>query len=309
MNKCPITYEPCGNDLYSAKGLHLLSRNLNELKPFPYTIDEQINEAIERASKMSIQGVQPKLSARLSIKNKIFEIVDRGGTFILKPQNLYYKELPQNEALTMKLAGLAGLEVPLHGMIYSKDGSLTYFIKRFDRTPRGKKIAVEDFAQLAGSRRDNKYDYSMEKAADLIERFCTFPVLEKIKFFKLVFFNFLTGNEDSHLKNFSLITRNNKVELAPCYDLLNTSLAGVSKEEIALPIGGKKKNLTRNILIDYFGRKKLGLNEKIIEDSLNDFSSCYTSWLKTIEISFLSGELKSKYIELLNKRKYIINIQ
>ena len=48
----------------------------------------------------------------------------------------------------MHLATAVGIHTPFHGMIYSKDGTLTYFIKRFD--PRGKqKRALEDFARLA----------------------------------------------------------------------------------------------------------------------------------------------------------------
>jgi serine/threonine-protein kinase HipA len=308
MNCCPITYEPCGDRLYSERGLHLLSKNLNDLKLFPYSIEEQINEAIARASKMSIQGVQPKLSARLSVKDETFEITDRKGTFILKPQNLYYKELPQNEDLTMRLARLAGMELPLHGMIYSKDNSLTYFIRRFDRTPRGHKFAVEDFAQLAGLARDNKYNYSMEKIPELINRYCTFPEIEKIKLFKLVIFNFITGNEDAHLKNFSLITRDNIISLTPCYDLLNTTIAGPGTEEIALPLAGKKNNLKSKDLIDYFGKQRLGLNEKIIEDVSGDFYLVKNKWDELINISFLSEEMKSKYTNLINQRRNTLKI-
>ena len=139
----------------------------------------------------------------------------------------------------MKLAQLSGFEVPLHGMIYSKDKSLTYFIRRFDRTPRGYKYAVEDFAQIAGLVRDNKYNYSMEKIVELVNRYCTFPQIEKVKLFNLVLFNFLTGNEDAHLKNFSLITKDNIISLAPSYDLLNTTIIGTGKDEIALPLRGK----------------------------------------------------------------------
>ena len=102
---------------------------------------------------MSIQGVQPKLSAKLNVKDKVFDIVDRGGEYILKPQNNFYPELPENESLTMKLAELIGIEVPLSGMIYSSDGKFTYFIRRFDRYGRNKKLSVEDFAQLAGKSR------------------------------------------------------------------------------------------------------------------------------------------------------------
>ena len=52
-----------------------------------------------------------------------FEIVESGGRYIIKPQMFEYPEVPENEDLTMKLAEAAGLEVPFHGLIYSKDGS------------------------------------------------------------------------------------------------------------------------------------------------------------------------------------------
>ena len=209
MNTCPITYEPCGDKKYSEKGLKLLSRNLTNLEDFPFTQEEQLREAAARASKMSVQGVQPKLSAKLKVKERIFEVVDKGGEYILKPQNIMYPQLPENEDLTMRLAEEIDLEIPLHGLIYSKDQKLTYFIKRFDRYGKGKKYAVEDFAQLSGNNRNTKYNYSMEKVAGIIDSFCTFPAIEKVKLFKLTIFNFLTGNEDQHLKNFSLILKDN----------------------------------------------------------------------------------------------------
>lgn len=86
------------------------------------------------------------------------------------------------------------------------------------------KVPVEDFAQLAGLSRDTKYDYSMEKLVRLVDNYYTIPAVEKIKLFKLVIFNFLTGNEDSHLKNFSIITDNNQTRLSPCYDLVNSTI-------------------------------------------------------------------------------------
>jgi len=86
------------------------------------------------------------------------------------------------------------------------------------------KLSVEDFAQLSGARRETKYDSSMEKVAAVIEQFCTFPALERVKLIERTLFSFLVGNEDMHLKNFSLITRNEKVELAPAYDFLNTTI-------------------------------------------------------------------------------------
>ena len=87
MNRCLITYEPCGDALYSLNGLGLLSKNLKSLEELPYSALEQRQEAVLRADKISIQGVQPKLSAKLNIPKQRFELTDTGGTFILKPQH------------------------------------------------------------------------------------------------------------------------------------------------------------------------------------------------------------------------------
>lgn len=304
MNICPITYQSCDDKKYSDKGLKLLSRDLTQLKDLPLTQEEQLREAAIRADKMSIQGVQPKLSAKLNVKDEVFNIVDRGGEYILKPQNNFYPELPENESLTMKLAELIGIEVSLSGMIYSSDGKFTYFIKRFDRYGRNKKLSLEDFAQLAGRSRETKYDYSMEKLVTLIDTFCTFPAIEKVKLFRLTVFNFLIGNEDMHLKNFSLITHDNKVELSPAYDLLNTTIVvPKSQEEIALPLAGKKRNLNAKILIDYFAKERLKLNDTIISQVLNKINTEISNWEKLITVSFLSNEMKEKYLELMKKRK------
>lgn len=124
MSVCPITYEPC-NSKYSPRGLKQLSRSLTELEDLPYTASDQIVEAAARAPKMSIQGVQPKLSAVLNTRKKGFELVDTGGRYILKPQNPQYRQLPENEDLSMRLAATAGIQVPFHGLVYSKDGSKT----------------------------------------------------------------------------------------------------------------------------------------------------------------------------------------
>ncbi|MDI6803953.1 MAG: HipA domain-containing protein [Bacteroidota bacterium] len=309
MSRCPITYEEIQSGTrYSSQGLKLLARQLKNLEDIPYSAEEQRNEAVVRASKMSIQGMQPKLSAVLNIAQGKFEVVDNGGVYILKPQS-YFPEVPENEDLTMKLAYLLGIEVPLHGLIYSKDKSLTYFIKRFDRIPRKKKLSVEDFAQLSCKTRDTKYDSSMEQIISIIDRYCTFPLIEKVKLFRLTLFNFLIGNEDMHLKNFSLIRRDRKIELSPAYDLLNTTIALRNvTEEIALPLGGKKRNLTRKLLIEYFGYERLKLNEPVIQDVLTKLSSVFNLWEETIKKSFLSESMQDKYFELLTKRRKVLGI-
>lgn len=309
MNRCPITYDLCEENSYSLKGLKLLSPALKTLGFLDFTADELRAEAMQRASKMSIQGVQPKLSAILNLKDGAFEIVDKNGKYILKPQHHIFPELPQNEDLTMRLAASIGIEIPLHGLIYSKDGSLTYFIKRFDRKGQKDKVAVEDFAQLAGMSRDTKYNYTMEKLVILIDDYCTFPAVEKAKLFKRVLFSFLIGNEDMHLKNHSIIIRNGKVELSPAYDLLNSSIVLKGDiEEIALSLKGKKSNLTRYVLVNYFGKERCNLSDTIIERTLETIQSVLQYWVELIGISFLSAEMKDKYRSLLQKRIDVLGI-
>lgn len=302
MNRCPITYEDCGEDRYSQRGLRLLSRKLTRLEDLPYTAAQQRREAIRRAGKMSIQGVQPKLSAVLNVEQSTLEIVESGGRYIIKPPMSEYPEVPENEDLTMKLAKAAGLAVPFHGLIYSKDDSLSYVIRRFDRTGRAGKVPLEDFAQLLGHDRDTKYGSSMEQVASVLDRFCTFPALEKLNLFKLTLFNYLTGNEDAHLKNFSLIRRDDKVELSPVYDLLNSTMILDSGEELALPLKGKKNRLTREDFVDYFAKERLGLMDRAISRTIRDLESAYPLWLDLLGRSFLSDTRKKVYRELLARR-------
>jgi len=303
MNRCPISYELCGENQYAASGLKKLSRSLKELKLLPFSAQEQRKEAAVRMKRMSIQGVQPKLSANLDTRNSTFEIVNQKGKYIIKPQSDIYQQVPENEDVSMRMAKAVGIEVPFHGMIYSRDGSLSYFIKRFDRVGRNKKLPVEDFSQLAGLSRDTKYDFTIEKIIRLIEQFCTFPAIEKIKFFKLVLFSFVIGNEDMHIKNFSLITRKNKVEFSPAYDLLNSTLAmDGAEEEMALHLAGKRSRFRRRELIDYLGRERLGLNDETIIQTENDFQKVISKWEKLIDISFLDSERQTIYLELIKER-------
>ena len=303
MKRCPITYdEIASTEEYSLRALRLLDPQLTLLHRLPYTAMEQRQEALTRVDKISIQGVQLKLSAVLKVKESLFEIVDHEGNYILKPPSLDFAQLPENEDLTMKLASLAGIDTPLHGLAYGKEGALSYFIKRFDRAG-DIKLPVEDFAQLLGESRETKYDSSMEKVASVIFQHTTDPTIESKKLFERTLFNFLVGNEDMHLKNFSLITVQGKVMLSPAYDLINTTIVlKRPHEEIALPIAGKKSRLTKKDLFDYFAHERLKLSESITHAITHHFIAILPSWYTMIDRSFLTTENKKAYRDLLDER-------
>ena len=302
--RCLITNEPWGGPgPYSPEGLKLLDRKLTALAPLPYTREQLVEEAAARAVKMSIQGMQPKVSAILRVSEGKMEIVDNGGRYIVKPPHLVYPELPENEALTMSLAATLGIEVPTHGLLLNSDDTRSYFVRRFDRAGWDKQ-PVEDFAQLSGASRDTKYDSSIERVIDTIDRFCTFPMLERIKFLDRLICSFLTGSEDMHLKNWSLITRDGKVELSPAYDLLNSTIPNPkSREELALPLRGRKAKLSANDFWRYLAAERLGLSAELIAETKNRVMAASDSWSVRIGTSFLSDEMKSRYLKLLKERR------
>lgn len=304
MAYCPINLEPLPTGRsYSEPGLKSIHSKLKHLEPLEYSYAAQLKEVRRRSDKMSIQGVQPKLSAVLKLKDSSFALVDRGGRFILKPNPLAYEEVPANEALTMRMAAEAGIEVPAHGLLRAKDASWVYFVKRYDRVGRTGKVHVEDFAQLSGATRETKYDSSLEQVVRLLEQFCTFPAIEKPKLAKRLLFCFLTGNEDMHLKNFSVWMQDGVVSLTPAYDLLNSTLVlENAKEESALPLRGKKRKLNKELWLNYFCKERLQLTEGQIDSVVKDLKEALPVWDRLIGQSFLSEERQLGYRTILYER-------
>jgi serine/threonine-protein kinase HipA len=219
-------------------------------------------KAQEMVGKMSISGVQPKLSVRFVDKDNepCLETAGEGGQYILKPQVQAFANLPENEELCMTIAEDAGIDVPAHCLVHLKDKSLAYVVKRFDREGR-RKIHQEDFAQIL--ERKDKYDGSLEEIGRKLREVSGVPGLDVQLFFERVVFNFLIGNGDAHMKNYS-VTYNEEglVRLAPAYDLVCSRIV-IPKEadESALTIKGKKSRIKRkdmDLLADY-----LGIPEKI----------------------------------------------
>lgn len=58
--------------------------------------------------------------------------------------------------------------------------------------------------------------------------------------------------------------RDSKIELSPMYDLLNSVMILNAKEEIALSLNGKKRNLDSEDFLSYFARERLKLTDRMI---------------------------------------------
>src|SRR5690606_18549186 len=162
---------------------------------------------------------------------------------------------------------------------YGKDGSLSYFIKRFDRYGKGKKWATEDFAQLTGNTRDTKYRFTMEKLIPVLDAYCSFPAIEKADFFKRMLFCFLTGKEDMNLKNLNLKAMDRRTTRAPMYDaLFSTRAMKTPDEDIALTVIGKTSNLKATEFIDYGAKARRQVNAESITIILEQKKKTSALW-------------------------------
>ncbi|MDM1526677.1 HipA domain-containing protein [Myroides odoratimimus] len=261
---------------------------------------EQLNKLAQITvnERLALTGVQPKISLSLNNENgnKRLTLVGLWGDYILKPQSADFAFMPEVEDLTMHLARLFKIETAEHALIQTSTGKLAYITKRFDRA-KGKKIHVEDLCQLSELLTEQKYKSSYERVGKVIKQYTTNSGLDAIKYFRLVLFSFLTGNNDMHLKNFSLMHTDRGILFSPAYDLLNVNLIYPDdKEDLALTLGGRKRKIKRSD----FDRLaiSLGISEIVKNNIYKDFSKQITKVHDLIDRSFLTEEYRDSYMEI-----------
>jgi len=199
----------------------------------------------------------------------------------------------------MRIAETFGIKVVPSSLIRLQSGELSYITKRIDRTAEGKKVHMIDMFQITEA--FDKYKSSMEKIGQALNAYSDNTLLDKLYFFELTVFSFLSCNNDMHLKNFSMIQTDYGWSLSPAYDLLNVSILNPDdKEELALTIEGKKKKLKREHF-ESLG-KALDLSSKQLNGVFKRFLDNKETAHAFIDLSFLSEVMKSKYKLLMNER-------
>lgn len=266
-------------------------------------MDELAKHIVERS--VAVPGVQPKLSMSLiketqeNSDSRLTVVGALGGQYIFKPPSDRYPEMPENEHLTMRIAESYGIRVVPSTLIRLSSGELSYISKRIDRKEDGTKIHMIDMFQITEA--FDKYKGSMEKIGNALDSYSSHTLLDKTYFFDLAVFSFLTGNNDMHLKNFSMIEHPSGWVLAPAYDLLNVSIIlPEDTEELALTLAGKKSKLKREHF-DHLGQT-LGLNIKQIQGTFKRMARNKTEAFGWINRSFLSQEMKTAYRKVLEER-------
>lgn len=252
----------------------------------------------------SLTGVQPKLSLHLNEHDgsQRLTIVGLWGGFICKPQTVQFELMPETEDLTMHLAELARIDVVPHTLMRMADNSLCYLTKRVDRLSNGEKVAMEDMCQLTERQTEHKYKSSYERIAKAIVQYSSMPKMDVTNFFEIILFSWITGNNDMHLKNFSLYEPiDGIIRLTPAYDMLNAVILNPKDdEELALTLNGKKKKLKRSDFIS--SGVIMGVEQKTIERLIQKYVKLLPKIEEIIDRSFLNDELKDKYWTLISER-------
>jgi len=328
LKYCPGTLAE-GYNTYSPNCLRKLFNGKKVSHVLPYKTP-QLSEEIaalfmENRKRISISGVQEKLSLVLEKNHLRLTKVGEQGTYILKPIPRDLKkvdQVPANEHLTMQIAKqLYGINTAENAMIFFKNGSPAYITKRFDVKPNGTKLGKEDFASLAGKTKDNaganfKYAYSYEEMGLLIQKFVSAWRVEIEKYFSLVLFNFLFSNGDAHQKNFSLLeSSKGDYLLSPAYDLINTGLHvndtifGLDKGLFADDFKSEqyKKNGYPAITDFREFAKRMGITESRMDKLMQPFLEKNSLIESMVKRSFLNETNKRGYLSMYySRRNYLI---
>lgn len=329
---CPGTLAE-GNNTYSRTCLRRVfnGKSVSHILPYnsPQTDEEDDSKFVDNRKRISISGVQEKMSVILD-KNKL-RLTEEGeqGNYILKPIPRDLKkvdQVPANEHLTMQIAQqVYGIYTAENALIFFKDGKPAYITKRFDvkddpDSYQGR-WGKEDFASLAGKTEENagtdfKYNYSYEEVFELLKKYVPAYLVEAEKLFTLIIFNYLFSNGDAHLKNFSLLeSPNGDYLLSPAYDLINTRIH-VDDTDFALDHGLFKDDfksgaykINNHANVEDFKElaKRMEIKESRIDKLLAPFLEKKPKVEELINHSFLDDKTKRAYLLHYNTRRNYLN--
>ena len=260
--------------------------------------------------RLSLAGAQEKLALAKINGEWYLPLNGVPSTHILKPARTgSLSSLAQNEYICMKLAKSFGLPVPVVDLLKIA-GKDVFVIERYDRIKDGnliQRLHQEDFCQALGIMSTSKYQNDggpgIADIFNTITKVCTVPALETQKFLRYVIFNYLMGNCDSHGKNYSLLYKNNRVELSPLYDVVSTVIYPGLTEKLSMKIG--KHYEIQKVSKEDFSLLAESLNIKytIFQKIFDDFGKKYISAFEELKADEkVSADILNSIFEVVETR-------
>ncbi len=219
------------------------------------------------------------------------------STHIVKQSHIRLDGIVTNEQLSMMAAGKCGIDIPesfIINMGKGIDSEVLFATKRYDRIMNEKSETVrglrrpfrlhqEDFAQALSIAAADKYekdgDNYIVRMFEIIRNHSGNPLEDQLKLWRRIVFDYVLGNTDAHIKNFSLLYSYDLGEkrLSPAYDMISTAIYEASTREMSFNIGGKRA-------LDEIGKddfrtmaSQVGIGERLamntFEDVLNRFEN------------------------------------
>ena len=184
----------------------------------------------EEGVRLSLAGAQDKLPVLVVDGKVALPLHGAPSSHILKPPIPHFDDTVHNEGFCLALAKALGLHV-INSEIGSAKGKTFLLVERYDRHRDAAGTIIrrhqEDLCQALGIPPELKYQAeggpSLQQCFDVVRRSTTRPVIDLARLLDAVLFNLLSGNNDAHGKNYSLLFGPNGVELAPIYDVLSTA--------------------------------------------------------------------------------------
>ena len=261
--------EAVGGDCAGAVGLYPHGKKPPTISDDVEVLDDKrLGEVLEQMKRtpmlagdvgyrLSLAGAQDKLAVGLR-EGRV--VLIKGGaptTHILKPVIETFEDSAHNELFCMRLAKMMGLDAPETSLLFVDDTPY-YLVERYDRHTASDgtitRIHQEDFCQALGLAPEFKYEHeggpSIAACQQVITDHVAQPAADQMKLLNRVLFNYLIGNNDAHGKNFSLLYKEKKPELAPAYDLLSTAVDPNLDEKMAMKIGDIYKPI--NVFPNHF---------------------------------------------------------
>ena len=224
------------------------------------------------------------------------------STHIVKQSHVRLDAIVANEQLALQTAARCGIETAKSFIINTgagEDREVLLATERYDRrfVSQGHRINnllcpqrlhQEDFAQALGIPAAEKYEkegqHYLRDMFALLRRASADPIADQMKLWNILVFDWLIGNTDAHVKNFSLLYGPNQksVRLAPAYDIVSTSVYEQSTREMAFRIG--EASLLEEIDREAFrlAAREAGLGERM---ALRHFDSLCGGFEKALRAS------------------------
>ncbi len=270
---------------------------------------------------MSISGAQEKLSLRENEKHELVATA-KGGEYILKPSPEAYPHAAENEHTAMEVSRLLGIETAQCGLVSFEGGELAYITKRFDRQDDGSKLHQEDLMQCFNLPGDNKYGKTYEEAGQRVNEVTNGKQAVVLDFVRRVILAYITGNDDLHLKNFSVQRRadNNTLfydRLTPNYDCLLCDALGENDSGpglLALGLLHDRQDDSEYFsdIYNHYGYytgfdflelgRRLGLREKPVRTFIARLESDQKKIIDLIKRGYMPHEQKARAIRLVESR-------